>query len=100
MLHSDLVTPAHLSRKAVIYLRQSTPHQVISNQENRRLQYALKQRTLDLGWHQNDVLVVDSDLGTSGSSVQGRDGFKELAARVPLAHLCRLDLIMVAITAC
>ena len=87
MLHSDLVTSAHLSRKAVIYIRQSTPHQVISNQESRRLQYALKQRTLDLGWHQNDVLIVDSDLGTSGSSAQGRDGFKELAARVSLGKV-------------
>ncbi|MGB5984763.1 MAG: recombinase family protein [Desulfobacterales bacterium] len=87
MLQSDLVTPGHLSRKAVIYIRQSTPHQVISNQESRRLQYALKQRAFDLGWHQNDVLVVDSDLGTSGSSTQGRDGFKELAARVSLGKV-------------
>jgi DNA invertase Pin-like site-specific DNA recombinase len=87
MLHSDLVTPGHLSRKAVIYIRQSTPHQVISNQESQRLQYALKQRALDLGWHQGDVLVVDSDLGTSGSTAQGRDGFKELAARVSLGKV-------------
>ena len=50
MLHSDLVSLDHLSRSAVVYIRQSTPHQVISNQESRRLQYALKQRALDLGW--------------------------------------------------
>jgi DNA invertase Pin-like site-specific DNA recombinase len=87
MLHSDLVTPGHLSREAVIYIRQSTPHQVISNQESQRLQYALKQRALDLGWHQGDVLVVDSDLGNSGSTAQGRDGFKELAARVSLGKV-------------
>ena len=37
---SDLVTARHLCRKAVIYIRQSTPHQVISNQESLRLQYA------------------------------------------------------------
>jgi DNA invertase Pin-like site-specific DNA recombinase len=87
MLHSDLVTPSHLTRSAMIYIRQSTPHQVISNQESRRLQYALKQRALDLGWHDGDVLVIDSDLGTSGSSAQGRDGFKDLAARVSLGQV-------------
>jgi DNA invertase Pin-like site-specific DNA recombinase len=87
MLHSDLVTPRHLTRSAVIYIRQSTPHQVISNQESQRLQYALKQRALDLGWQKGDVLVIDSDLGTSGSSTQGRDGFKDLAARVSLGQV-------------
>jgi len=84
MHQSDLVTPRHLSRAALIYIRQSTPHQVISNQESRRLQYALKERALDLGWHEDDIFVIDSDLGVSGSSTQGRDGFKDLAARVSL----------------
>lgn len=87
MLLSDLVTPSHLTRSAVIYIRQSTAHQVISNQESRRLQYALKQRAHELGWHENDVIVIDSDLGTSGSSTQGRDGFKDLAARVSLGKV-------------
>ena len=87
MLHSDLVTPGHLSRSAVIYIRQSTPHQVISNQESRRLQYALKQRALDLGWQEADISFIDSDLGTSGSSAQGRDGFKDLAARISLGQV-------------
>jgi len=87
MLHSDLVTPGHLSRLAVIYIRQSTPHQVISNQESRRLQYALKQRAIDLGWHEDDIIFIDADLGTSGSSAQGRDGFKDLAARVSLGQV-------------
>ena len=43
---SELVTPTHLARKAIIYIRQSTPHQVLSNQESLRLQYALEQRVL------------------------------------------------------
>ncbi len=47
---SELVSPQHLQRKALIYIRQSTPHQVLSNQESLRLQYALHQRALDLGW--------------------------------------------------
>ena len=47
---SELVTERHLSRQAVIYIRQSSPHQVLTNQESLRLQYALRQRALDLGW--------------------------------------------------
>lgn len=87
MSHSDLVAAAHLSRSAVIYIRQSTPHQVISNQESRRLQYALKQRALDLGWHEPDIVVIDSDLGISGSSAQDRHGFKDLTARISLGQV-------------
>jgi len=49
MSRSELVSQAHLQRKALIYMRQSTPHQVISNQESLRLQYALQQRAIDLG---------------------------------------------------
>jgi DNA invertase Pin-like site-specific DNA recombinase len=60
---SDLVTARHLCRKAVIYIRQSTPHQVISNQESLRLQYALRQRAGDLGWEASNIEVVDVDLG-------------------------------------
>jgi DNA invertase Pin-like site-specific DNA recombinase len=47
---SDLVTPQHLSRKAIIYIRQSSPHQMLSNQESLRLQYALRQHAIELGW--------------------------------------------------
>jgi DNA invertase Pin-like site-specific DNA recombinase len=97
MLRSDLVTPGHLSRSAVIYIRQSTHHQVISNQESRRLQYALKQRALDLGWHKGDILVIDSDQGITGSSAQGRDGFKDLAARVSLGQV-GIILLEIALT--
>ena len=52
---SELVTARHLSRKAVVYIRQSHPHQVLSNQENLRLQYALRQRSCDLGWAETDL---------------------------------------------
>ena len=47
---SELVTARHLSRKAVVYIRQSHPQQVLNNQESLRLQYALRQRACDLGW--------------------------------------------------
>ena len=86
-MKSELVTPAHLTRKAVVYVRQSTPAQVVSNQESLRLQYALKQRARDLGWRAADVDVVDADLGQSGASTAQRRGFKELVARVSLSEV-------------
>ncbi|SEI12363.1 hypothetical protein SAMN02799636_05743 [Methylobacterium sp. 275MFSha3.1] len=48
-MKSELVQPTHLARKAVVYIRQSTPAQIVSNQESLRLQYALTQRARDLG---------------------------------------------------
>ena len=55
---SEHVTARHLSRKAVIYIRQSTPNQVLSNQESTRLQYALRQRALELGWHDHEIVLL------------------------------------------
>src|SRR6266511_4325079 len=84
MFSSDLITPHHLARKAIIYIRQSSPHQVLSNQESLRLQYALKDRAIHLGWREDDVVVIDSDLGLTATSTQHREGFKELIAQVTL----------------
>ena len=72
---------------AVVYVRQSTPAQVVSNQESLRLQYALTGRARDLGWRAADIDVIDADLGQSGASLMGRDGFKDLAARVGLGEI-------------
>jgi len=63
---SDLVTARHLSRKAVIYIRQSTPHQVLTNQESLRLQYALHQRARDLGWDETGIQVIVFARGDPG----------------------------------
>jgi len=49
-MKSELIKPNHLDRKAVVYVRQSSPQQVINNQESLRLQYALRQRACELGW--------------------------------------------------
>jgi DNA invertase Pin-like site-specific DNA recombinase len=84
---SELVKSTHLARKAVVYIRQSTPHQVVSNQESLRLQYALRQRAHELGWHEADIDVIDADLGISGASAAGRSGFKELVGRVGLSEV-------------
>ena len=84
---SELVKPHHLGRRAVIYVRQSTPHQVLSNQESLRLQYALRQRAREFGWREANIDVIDADLGLSGASTTRREGFKELAARVGLSEV-------------
>jgi len=84
---SDLVTLRHLCRKAVIYIRQSTPHQVLTNQESLRLQYALRQRARDLGWNDADIEIIDADLGQSGTTATHRKGFKDLIARVTLGEV-------------
>ena len=86
-MKSELVKPTHLARKAVVYIRQSTPHQVVSNQESLRLQYALRQRARELGWHEADIDVIDADLGLSGASAAQRGGFKELVGRVGLSEV-------------
>jgi DNA invertase Pin-like site-specific DNA recombinase len=86
-MRSELVKSDHLNRKAVIYVRQSTPHQVMSNQESLRLQYALQQRARELGWHEADIDVIDADLGLSGAAASHRQGFKDLVARVTLGEI-------------
>ena len=86
-MRSELVNSAHLARKAVVYIRQSTPHQVVNNQESLRLQYALRKRALELGWHELDIDVIDANLGLSGASVAQRSGFKELVGRVGLSEV-------------
>src|SRR3972149_3948360 len=84
---SELVTSNHLSRKAVIYVRQSTPHQVISHQKSLRIQYALKDRAVNMGWRAEDVEIIDTDLGLSATTVNHREGFKTLLGRVTLGEI-------------
>ncbi len=80
----ELVETHHQSRLAMVYVRQSSPHQALSNQESLRLQYALRERALELGWHGDDIRVIDSDLGHTASTVEGREGFRELVSLVTL----------------
>lgn len=87
MATSELITPHHQQRKAVIYIRQSSPHQVLSNQESLRLQYDLKQRALHLGWSESQVDIIDADLGLSGQAIPYREGFKDLIGRVTLGEV-------------
>ena len=78
MKTSELITPQHQALKAIIYIRQSTPHQAMSNQESLKLQYALKQRAIELGWPSCRVQIIDNDLGQTGAEAEHRKGFKDL----------------------
>jgi DNA invertase Pin-like site-specific DNA recombinase len=82
---SDKITPRHLARKAVLYVRQSSPHQVMHNQESQRLQYAMKDRLRQLGW--NEIDVIDDDLGRSASGTVTRSGFERMVADVCLGKV-------------
>ena len=70
------ITAEHLARSAIVYVRQSTPDQLLHNQESRRRQYALADRARQLGW--TDVSIIDSDLGRSGAGTEARPGFEKL----------------------
>src|SRR3989441_5314321 len=87
MYNSDLITPQHMTRKAVISIRQSTPHQVVSHQESLRLQYALGERARQLGWPDEAIDIIDDDLGLTAASAAHRTGFNTLVAQVTLAQV-------------
>jgi DNA invertase Pin-like site-specific DNA recombinase len=66
------VTAGQLRRDAYLYVRQSTVRQVFENVESTQRQYALRQRAVALGWPDERVIVIDVDLGLSGSSATDR----------------------------
>jgi DNA invertase Pin-like site-specific DNA recombinase len=86
-LRSDKITARHLERLAMVYIRQSTPQQLIRHQESKEVQYQLRFRAEQLGWPRERVEVIDDDLGKSGTSVQGRPGFQRLVTEVSLDHV-------------
>ena len=75
----------HLKRNAYVYVRQSTPRQVLENTESTKRQYGLRQRAVALGWAEERVIVIDSDLGQSAAA-SDREGFQHLVAEVGMAH--------------
>src|SRR5436309_2567554 len=72
---SHKVLRRHLELLAVVYVRQSTPYQVVNNCESTARQYALRDRAGALGWPPEFVKVIDEDQGKSGQSAEGRPGF-------------------------
>jgi DNA invertase Pin-like site-specific DNA recombinase len=86
-VRSEKVLPGHRDRLAIVYVRQSTSQQVSEHQESTRLQYALADRARALGWAADRVLVIDEDLGHSGTRSEDRLGFQRLVSEVSLDHV-------------
>jgi DNA invertase Pin-like site-specific DNA recombinase len=72
---------------AVVYVRQSSPQQVIENHESRERQYALADHAAALGWARDRIMVIDEDQGQSGRSAEHRPGFQRLLAEVAMGHV-------------
>jgi DNA invertase Pin-like site-specific DNA recombinase len=83
---SQKVTASQLKRTAFLYIRQSTPRQVLEHSESTARQYALRKRAVALGWQNEQVVVIDSDLGQSGASSADREGFQKLVLEVSMGR--------------
>ena len=86
MSERSKLTASHLRRSAFVYVRQSSQAQLERNVESTARQYALVQRAIELGFCREQVVVIDEDLGISGSGLSDRSGFARLAAEVALGH--------------
>ena len=86
-MSADKICARHLARKAVLYVRQSSPHQVQHNRESGALQYAMRERLVRLGW--SEVEIVDDDLGRSAAGGVARAGFERMVAEVCLGASAR-----------
>lgn len=83
---SPKVSASHLKRSAFLYVRQSTPRQVVEHTESTARQYALRKRAVALGWQDDQVITIDSDLGQSGASSADREGFQKLVMEVSMGR--------------
>src|SRR5690242_5048749 len=84
-MSAEKVGPRHLARKALLYVRQSSAHQVLHNREGRALQYAMRDRLAQLGW--SAIEIVDEDLGRSAAGGTARAGFERMVAEVCLGRV-------------
>jgi DNA invertase Pin-like site-specific DNA recombinase len=84
---SSKIHNEHLEKLAIVYVRQSSPQQVVENRESRERQYALADFAQTLGWPADRVLVIDHDQGQSGARADNRDGFQRLLAEVTMDHV-------------
>ena len=87
MNDASKVKPNHIQRAAFVYIRQSSPTQVEYNRESTARQYALVENACQLGWAKEQVIVIDEDLGVTGSGFAERSGFARMTAEVALGHV-------------
>lgn len=85
--NSPKVLAGHLEKLAIVYVRQSSPTQVLEHRESTARQYALADQAVAFGWPRERVLIIDEDLGKSGRTAEGRSGFQRLIAEVTLNHV-------------
>jgi DNA invertase Pin-like site-specific DNA recombinase len=81
------ITTSHLSRLAMVYVRQSTVAQVRQNTESTNRQYGLTGTAAELGWLAEQIVVVDADLGVSGRFGSERDGYRQIVARMCMGEV-------------
>ena len=81
---TDAIAPGHLTRSAIVYVRQSSMGQVRTHLESQRLQYAMKTKIAGLGWTDSNIEVIDDDLGVTANGTAERKGFEHMLARVVL----------------
>ncbi len=79
------ITADHRTKEAIVYVRQSTHKQVVSNVESTRIQIGLREKAIALGWP--SPTVIDDDLGVSAGGFSERVGFQQLLARVALGKV-------------
>jgi DNA invertase Pin-like site-specific DNA recombinase len=82
-----LITDWHLGLLAIVYIRQSSPQQILDHRESRERQYALVNYAVALGWPSDRVLVIDDDQGLSGTTAENRSGFHRILAEVTMEHV-------------
>ena len=82
-----LITDWHLGLLAIVYVRQSTPQQIIDHRESRERQYALVNHAIALGWPKDRILVIDDDQGLTGTTAEHRSGFHRILAEVTMEHV-------------
>ncbi len=81
------ISDRHLSKWAIIYVRQSSTQQIFDHKESRERQYALADYAALLGWPRERILVIDEDQGRSGRTIEQRPGFQRLLAEITLDHV-------------
>jgi DNA invertase Pin-like site-specific DNA recombinase len=91
-MNTSIIQEDHRQKLAYVYLRQSTLSQVRHNQESTERQYALQDHAQTLGWPSERIVILDGDLGLSGTQMANRPDFKRLVAEVSLQKVgaCRV----------
>ncbi len=87
LLRSTKIRPCHLEKLAIVYVRQSSSHQILDHRESRDRQYALSDHAVALGWAKDRVVTIDEDQGQTGKTAQHRSGFHRLLSEVTMDHV-------------